>query len=134
MSEEVEKPETVEEDNSSAFGNVVDFAGLVSALTESAEDVNLDQLQVLTGTVNEEKPESAIVALEGQNAEEVQSLEPPQAEAEGAEGEKPAEGEPDEKGKLPPAVQARIDEITREKYEARDQAEKLKAENAELKA
>lgn len=135
MSEEVNKPETVEEDNSSALGDVVDFAGLVSALTESAEEVDLDQLKVLTGEVNEEKPEGAIVALEGSNAEEVQTPDPSQAEAvEGVEGEKPAEGEPDEKGKLPPAVQARIDEITREKYEARDQAEKLKAENAELKA
>jgi hypothetical protein len=135
MSEEVNKVETPEEDNSSALGGVVDFAGLVSALTESAEEVDTDALKLLTGEVNEEKPEGAIVTPEGQNADEVKSLEPLQAEAvEGVEGENPAEGEPDEKGKLPPAVQARIDEITREKYEARDQAEKLKAENAELKA
>jgi len=137
MSEPVEKVETPVEDNSSEIANVVDFKGLVEALTESAESIDKEQFDILTGTqINEEKPDGAVVASEGQNAEEVQSLEPLQAEAnEGVEGKEPAkEGEPDEKGKLPPAVQARIDEITREKYEARDQAEKLKAENADLKA
>jgi len=93
----------------------------------NTEKTTVDGSTESTDAVNSSSTETELTELEPTQPEGVA----PEGETKPGEGDT-KEGEDDGKG-LPPSVQTRIDKLTAEKYQAREQVEQLKAELAQAK-
>lgn len=118
--------------NSDAIGGDVTLADLVSSLPD---DTSIDSayLEHFRGTDDEVKETTEAGDVPAEEVAEVEGeelLDPSQPEetpeVEGEEAEAPKEE--------PASVQKRIDKLTAEKYAAKEEAEQLKAQNAQLLA